>query len=102
MPQIILSNKLISQYYDCLTAEIATSIANSNIGLKFQNLVKLAHKTCEILFNHVLHSSVSEKIRELVGEIKYAFAMITDNRNNGSLTAKCILEMLFFALWIAI
>ena len=96
MPQIILSNKLISQYYDCLTAEIATSIAN--IGLKFQNLVKLAHKTYEILFNHVLHSSVSEKIRELVGEIKYAFAMITDNRNNGSLTAKCILEMLFFAL----
>ena len=38
-----------------------------------KNVVKLAYKNFEILFS-TLNFLVSEKVRELVGEIKYAFA----------------------------
>ena len=40
--------------------------------MKSGNAVKLVRETSELLF-YMLHSSVFGKVREVVGEVKYAF-----------------------------
>ena len=45
------------------------------LNMKSRNAVKLAIKLAKCCFI-MLHSSVFEKVRELVGEIKYAFDAI--------------------------
>ena len=42
------------------------------LNMKSGNAVKLVRETSELLF-YMLHSSVFGKVREVVGEVKYAF-----------------------------
>ena len=63
----IIVSKLISGYFSCFRAKIVGFLAI--LDLKCHNVVKLARETCFT----TLYFSVSGRVRELVGEIKYAF-----------------------------
>ena len=49
------------------------------LTVKSKNSVNLSRETREILVYHITFS-VFGKVRELVGEIKYAFVMITNKK----------------------
>ena len=70
--QIIVC-KLISKNFTFFPVEIVGIFAI--FEREYQNLVKLAHGKHEILFYSAAFLSFWKSSRELVGEIKYAFAL---------------------------
>ena len=57
---------------------------NSNMNMNSQNAIKLVRETHEIFFT-TLHSSAFEKVRGLMGMIKYVYVTCRSRQESGVL-----------------